>query len=281
MIFKSPAKINLALDILGEEENGYHLIDTIYQIISLFDVISIKRAKTNSIKFEVKEGEKINNKHNTVQQVLEVLKGRIKNSYEIIIKKNIPAGAGLGGGSSDAAAVIKAINTIEELKMDTEEMRRIGAKIGADVPCFIKGKTMIGRHYGENISLLPDLNSFKEWRDLYKVLIIPERRKKTKEVYSSIDIKLCGKSTDKTKKMLEGLKNRNFNKIINNIHNDFEIFAGEEFAHTKKILEEKEGALRALLCGSGTAVFAVSNNPFYVEALSRELPNQRILNLNQ
>ncbi|MBN1495026.1 4-(cytidine 5'-diphospho)-2-C-methyl-D-erythritol kinase [Candidatus Peregrinibacteria bacterium] len=266
MIVKAPAKINLALDILGKDKNGYHLIDTIFQIIPVFDIISIKKSSRLKIKFKGEEGAKVDNKKNTVQQVFDLLKNKIKNSYEVIVQKNIPVGAGLGGGSSDAAAVIKALNNFERLNMSTDEMRKIGAKIGADVPCFIKGKTMLGTHYGEKITVLPDLDLFKKWKNLYKLLIVPDRRKKTKNVYAKVNLKKCGHNRHKTKKIIQGLKNRNFIQIISNIHNDFCLL--------------KEGPLKALLCGSGTAVFAISNSPFDLSELCRVLQYRHIQGRN-
>lgn len=282
MIFKTPAKINLALDILKKEENGFHIIQTVYHAIPLFDEISIEKIKGKTeIIFKGEESDLIKKEDNTVLKALKLLneKQKFLNAYKITVKKNIPVGAGLGGGSSDAAAVIKAFNELEFLGMKTDEMRENAAKISMDAPFFIEPVTALGTHYGEKILLLPEFL----WNGKYTILILPprEKRKKTAERYAGVDTGLTAKNTAQTDALTEAVKTNDTEGVIKNLHNDFEIFEGNEFAHVKKILEEGEGALKALLCGSGTAVFAVSNNPFDLSELSRALPNQRILNLNQ
>ena len=288
MIYFSPAKINLSLDILSREDNGFHLIKSVYQTVPLYDKISVDQINNGSgksnIVFTGDESDLISKEDNTVLKAIKLLneKQKFKNDYNILVEKNIPIGAGLGGGSSDAATIIKALNKLESMNLSSEEMRKIGAKIGADVPLFIEKGTSFGTHYGEKITLLPDLNELSEWGKKYKILVIPptEKRKKTAERYASVDTNLTGKNKAKMDAMIKAINNGDADAVIKNMHNDFEIFAGPEFEKTKDVLL-KNGALLALLCGSGTAVFAISNKPFDAASLSRVLPNQRILNLNQ
>jgi len=274
MIKNAFAKINLSLDILGKDETGYHNVQTILQEISLNDEILIEKNKNHEIEFKGEESHLIDPENNTITEAIKAMKP--KNKYKIIVTKNIPLGAGLGGGSSNAATIIKAVNEIEKMQLGSDEMREITKNIGVDVPFFIDGGTALGTHYGEKIELLPKLN----WADQHKLLVIPQMRKSTKRMYSRIDLEKCGSHTNQTKKMLASIKANSTEHVFENLHNDFENFAGAGFAEIKEKLLEN-GAEHVVLCGSGTAVFALSNNPFDSEALCQALPNQHILNLTQ
>lgn len=274
MIFKSHAKVNLALDILGREENGYHLVQTVLQKLSLADEICIREESENSVIFEGQEGHLINTKENTVTKAIESLKP--SKNYSVTIKKNIPLGAGLGGGSSNAATVLKAINQMEELGFSNEKLRAIGSKIGVDVPFFIEAGTAFGTHYGEEITILPNL----EWQEIKKILIVPHIRKRTSSMYNQLNLNVCGTNKNKTGKMIEALKNNDAKTALNLMHNDFETVAHQGFDEIKDALKNN-GAIHTILCGSGTAVLGLSNNSFDLKALSQALPNQRILSLLQ
>ncbi len=265
MIYKSHAKVNLALDILGKDENGYHFVQTVLQKIPLFDEINIEKSLENSVVFKGEESGLIDNKNNTITKALEVLNPSGK--YKITVQKNIPVGAGLGGGSSNAATVLNAINEIENLGLSKDSLRTFGAKIGMDVPFFIEPGTAVGRHYGEQIQVLPNLNL----ANFHMVLFIPRERKNTKKIYEKIDITICGEKKTDTGKMINILENGDKKPILDLIHNDFE--------NVSKVPKIKNA--RTILCGSGTAFFAISNSPFDFEELSRELPHLRILDLRQ
>jgi len=267
MIYKSHAKVNLTLDILGRDKNGYHFVQTIMQKIPLFDEINIEESTEDSIVFEQEESRFIDVKKNTISQAMELLNPSKK--YKIIVKKNIPVGAGLGGGSSNAATVLNVINEIENLGFSKNKLREIGVKIGIDVPFFIDPGTAIGRHYGEQIEILPDFNL----ENFYTILIIPKEGKITKSMYEKIDIEKCGKEKTNTEKMLELLKKADYNRIMDLMHNDFETIDDIKIPQIKNA--------RTILCGSGTTVFGISNSPFDLEGLSQVLPHLRILDLHQ
>ena len=271
MIYKSHAKVNLALDILGVEKNGYHLVQTILQKISLADEICIQESGENSVIFEGKEAHLIDRNNSTVTKALTLINP--SKRYTITVKKNIPLGAGLGGGSSNAATVLTAINQMEQLDMSNSQLCEIGSKIGIDVPFFIRGGTAFGEHYGEKITKLPNL----KWENFYKVLIIPHIRKQTKLQYNKLDLSLCGKNKNQTKKMIEILKTDDHSSLFALMHNDFETIASQELTEITHALK----ADYSILCGSGTAVLGISNNPFDLRELSRALPNQHILSLLQ
>ena len=156
---KSPAKINLALKIKEKRKDGYHEIETIMQTIDLSDKVTIKKKnKGITVKTNI---EALNNKENIAYKALLEMKKYIGNDgIEIYIEKNIPIGSGLGGGSSNAATVIKGINKLFNLSLDNDTLYEIAEKLGSDVPFFILGGTSFVTGRGDIIKKLPDLMNF-------------------------------------------------------------------------------------------------------------------------
>ena len=282
MIEYSHAKVNLALDVLGKHESGFHKIQTILQEIPLMDTIDFYntpgKGKFN-IKFRGKEANEIDSTNNTVGNAIKVLAKRwkFKNDYEITVNKKIPIAAGLGGGSSNAATVITALNSIEVMKLTNDEMREIGAEIGIDVPFFIEGGSALGTNFGEKITVLDPLTKWSKWSDMHKLLLVPTRRQLTEDAFKRLNLETCGQNIGKTEKMLKGFEEKNSDLIFENIHNDFEQGIGDGF----DLIKSTVNAEYILLCGSGTSILALSKNPFDVKALSAKLPNLHILDLNR
>jgi 4-diphosphocytidyl-2-C-methyl-D-erythritol kinase len=282
MKYRAFAKINLALDIIKRDVTRYHVIRTVLQEIPLFDEIEIvpleKEGGDFLLHFEGDEAHIIDPLDNTVEKVFRLMlkQFKFKNSYKIVVHKNIPLGSGLGGGSSDAATVLKALNELENLKLSNDDLRKISTKISMDVPFFIEGGTALGTHFGETIKLLPPLNLSQ----IHKLLIIPKQRKNTADVYGKVDVSLTNKDSEKTDKLIQAINDNDSENITKNMHNDFELFTDPTFSETKEALA-KNNATKVILCGAGTAVFAISNNSFDLKALSQALPHQRILDLNQ
>lgn len=144
MKVKARAKVNLALDVLGKREDGYHDLDMIMAPCALYDELEIEPADHQEI---VCEGEELP-ESNTLTKTMDLLKSRfpLKHEYKIRLYKGIPSQAGLGGASADAAALLKAVNTLENLNLSLEELMDLGAEIGADVsfclfdqPARVKG----------------------------------------------------------------------------------------------------------------------------------------------
>jgi 4-diphosphocytidyl-2-C-methyl-D-erythritol kinase len=178
MKVKSYAKINLFLDITGvDEKDGYHYIDSLFQEVTLHDEIKIRKSKYDSVIF--------NNpsipRENTVSIALCLFKeaAGISQAYSITVDKRIPSGAGLGGGSSNAAAVLRALAEIH--KINLKDIIPIGEKIGSDVPFFFTGGLCRVRGKGEIIT-----KSELKLRNLYFVIIYPGKPVSTKWAYSLI-----------------------------------------------------------------------------------------------
>lgn len=267
----SPAKINLCLDIIKKNEDGYHEIRTIlHEIPELYDVIHLEEIPSGiEIEFKGEEAHLIDKENNTILKAFELIKP--SKGYRVTIEKNIPLGAGLGGGSSNAARIL----------MEFGEKEEIGSKIGMDVPFFFLGGTTLGEHYGEKLTHMKTLN-LDEYK---KVFIIHGQRKQTKKMYMKVKLSETNKSSDKTDALIKAIENEKSDQVVQNMHNDFEFFTDPWFLEIKEKLKE-HGAIQSVLCGAGTAVFALFPKDAFskksdFEALSQALPHQRILNLPQ
>ncbi|MEO0232230.1 MAG: 4-(cytidine 5'-diphospho)-2-C-methyl-D-erythritol kinase [candidate division WOR-3 bacterium] len=255
MIIKAYAKINLGLWIMGKREDGYHEIKTIFHPIDLYDEIEINKSELVKIKCdEGPEGDK-----NIAIKVLEEL-SKYKNKFygaEIYIKKNIPIGGGLGGGSSDAASILKALNEIYLLNLTNEEMYNIAKKIGSDVPYFLDYGTMKGEGRGdilENISTDFKGNFF---------IFYPGFEINSAWAYSEIDKiyedeEMIKKKEEKFYNVLKYLEEKKYEEFIKEIENDFEkvIFKYYPFFVKIKDLLISKGAKKVMLAGSGSSLWA-------------------------
>ena len=166
--FKSPAKMNLYLRILDKRNDGFHNLDSSFQLIDLFDQIEITNIDTNEIEIECNPNI-IKTKNNIVYTAVNILRERYKidKGIRIKIKKNIPIGAGLGGGSSNAATVLIALNQIWDLKIQIHDLMKIGRALGADVPFFINGENAL-------VSGIGDVLTKKESDKAKYILICPD-----------------------------------------------------------------------------------------------------------
>ena len=196
LIVPAYAKLNLTLDVLGRRPNGYHDIDSVMQSISLHDLVWIER--TDCRVFDVVgppiEGE------NLILKAARELEGRVSRHLPFTIRlfKRIPLGAGLGGGSSDAAAFLKAANALYRLNLKTEELAEIGAQIGQDVPFFLTGGTQRATGLGSTLSALPRVPS--SWQFL---VVAPQVQVSTRQVYEAVDGN--APSAPRTPKLVEAL----------------------------------------------------------------------------
>ena len=257
MLINSYAKINLSLEIGRKLSNNYHQINSVFRQIGLHDKISIKKLKKDKIiiKSNIKN---IENKDNLAYKAASLLKKRykIKDGIEIKIDKNIPLQSGLGGGSSNAASTLTALNSLFDLKLDKDELMKLASKIGSDVPFFIEGKTCLVSGIGDKVKKIDSLN-------LNFVLIKPDIGIPTKLAYNEYDKHIENntkiKKENKTKKLAEALKQKNIEKIAENLHNDFEPVIIRKYPIIKKIKNDliKNSALNALMSGSGSAVFGI------------------------
>lgn len=253
MQIKAYAKINLALDVVGKRQlDGYHLLKMIMQTIDLYDTIEVKKIEKDIILKCNKNYVPLDNR-NLAYKAAELFMDRfdIKSGVEINIDKNIPVSAGLAGGSTDAAAVLKAMNTVFEVGADKKVLEELALKIGADVPYCIDGGTALCEGVGEIITKLP---SFKNY---ILVLVKPPFGVSTKEVYGSLDIKKIYKHPD-VDNIMKAMEEGNLEFVASNMKNVLENVTLRKHKILTSIKNEmiRMEALGSLMSGSGPSVFA-------------------------
>lgn len=245
MKIRANAKINLSLGIKGKREDGYHLIDTVMQSVSLYDEITVEKACETSVKcdkYEIKQQDNIAFK----AAKLFFEEYGITGGADISIKKNIPAPAGLGGGSADAAAVLLALNCLYNVKACDSDLEKIALKLGADVPFFIKGGCRRAEGIGEVLTDLSPLNKG------FILLAIAEQKPSTGEMYRQIDNKPYRECD--TNAVIDAIQNGDLCTLSDNFYNAFAEVWQESFVK-KALLEQKP--IGVSLSGSGPTWFAI------------------------
>lgn len=245
------AKINLSLDVLEEREDGYHNIDTIMQLIDMKDDVEIKLIDENKCIIQC-SNPKVPSDHNNLvhkawRKVLDYT-GK-EQGIAVKIKKNIPMAAGLAGGSSNAAAVMKGLNELMSLNLTQKELMELGLSIGADVPYFFVGKTVRATGVGNIFEEIP----MKETLPL--LLVNNGTEISTKEVYDRIIPSSASRIDEVSKAISQGdidsLKTVSYNtmeKVVFQMH--------PEIGDIKERLLTL-GADAALMSGSGATVFSI------------------------
>lgn len=255
LAFKTPAKINLALNILGKREDGYHELETLLQMVSLYDRIELE-STPSTIELDCNHPDIPSDSSNLAVRAALLLK---KHFYErkelgcrIRLEKNIPAGAGLGGGSGNAAGVLWGLNVLWDLKLTRENLRDLAADLGSDVPFFLCSPLALGTGRGEKVTPLQPI------KKLNVVLVFPGFSIAASEVYGSPNLKLTTRKNN-ISIIQKNLSQSGFSDLGTHLHNDLEPVVVESYPVINEIKNELR-ALRAkgaLLSGSGSTVFAV------------------------
>lgn len=185
---RARAKINLTLDVTGRREDGYHTVEMVMQSIALHDTVRVTaihgEKKPRGIVLSCSLPFLPTDERNLAYRAAELFykeTGALLETCEIHIEKRIPVAAGLAGGSTDAAAVLRALNALHTAGLTDDELCEMGLKLGADVPFCLRGGTMLAQGIGEELSLLPDMPH------CWVVLCKPPFAVPTKEVYQEID----------------------------------------------------------------------------------------------
>jgi 4-diphosphocytidyl-2-C-methyl-D-erythritol kinase len=252
------AKVNYALDVLGLRADGYHEVSTVMQSISLADEVELCRAAVGfDLSVEPEEVEIGPQERNTTYlawKALQRLSGR-ELPVKVTLHKEIPAGAGLGGGSADAAAVLVGLNELFGLGLRVDELRGIGAGIGADVPFCISGGTAIGQGVGEILTPLPAPPAHQ------LVVAKPSWSADTGGIYQAYD-QARTKSMHSVEPVVSALRSYSLPALAAAVGNDLApVTRGiiPEVARLGRTLLAS-GALGASMSGSGTAVYGIFHN---------------------
>ncbi|MCX7951005.1 MAG: 4-(cytidine 5'-diphospho)-2-C-methyl-D-erythritol kinase [Clostridiales bacterium] len=251
MIIDSPAKINLSLDVIGKREDGYHLLEMIMQTISLYDKVKISKSSEMMVTCSA-QGVPCD-KSNIAYRAAELMKSRfnIGDNFKIEIEKNIPVAAGLAGGSTNGAAVIKGINELYSLNLSKDDMMEIGLKLGADVPFFFEGGTCLAEGIGERLTKLSDISCSL-------VVAKPPIFVSTKYVYQNLKLDEIVVHPN-TKRLIEYIKENNIRYLADSMVNVLESVTIKEYPVIQEIknIMLEFGALGSMMSGSGPSVFGI------------------------
>ena len=253
LLIKAPAKINLGLEILGRRADGFHDIATLFQAIDLYDDLYFTPAQSGIILDGNRTGLDMG-ENNLIYRAAKRLLDYVSFSggVKIRLNKRIPIGAGLGGGSSDAAATLRGLIQLYHMSVSEKEIHNIARSLGADVPFFLRGPIAFGYGIGDILKPSPPLPP------CWVVLIKPNFDISTGSIYQKYDLTLT-KSVNKIKILETAIESADPKKIGNALFNDLELICISEFpvlADIKKRLLSF-GAFGALMTGSGSSVFGL------------------------
>ncbi len=272
LVVQSFAKINVCLDVTGLREDGYHLLDTVMLPISLHDTLLITetpRAVDNYITLD--EFTIGDSQYNTVTQAINFLdeKYKLNTKFKIDLHKVIPMKAGLGGGSSNAAFTLKAIDAYKKLNATEEEIHNAAVKIGADVAFFIKNKPARCRGIGDIIEPITIKN------DHLVYIVKPEKGCPTKEVFAISDKKRNWPHGN-VDAVVKALEEGDDDLLAKSVFNVLEESSFELVPEIKTIKDElKEiGFKIVLMSGSGSSVFALTTDKKLIKAANKKLENK-------
>ena len=251
--YTSHAKINLGLQVLNKREDGYHNLHSLFMEIDLADELSFRKA--SELKLDIEGADLPLDENNLITKAYRLIRSKfedVQSEYSIHLKKKIPIGGGLGGGSSNAATVLTALNQLWELNLTEDELENLSKSLGADVPFFIRGGIQLIEGIGDLLSPIDPA----PMKDLQFVLVVPPIHISTPWAYRALNKTLRpNKSRPKfaplSRPMNWGLFDNDFERII------YETYP--EIRETKVNLQ-KAGALYAGLSGSGSTVFGVFDN---------------------
>lgn len=254
LIVKSPAKINIGLNIINKQSDGFHNLETIFYPLNLFD--EIRFIKSDKFSFNSNDENLNKEKSNLIIKAKELLEKEFDAQLpvEIYLEKNIPIGAGLGGGSSNAASTLLALTKLFNLEIDSETIGRLALSLGSDVPFFVNPVPSFAESRGEKII------SINFIMDKYLLIVNPGIHVATKWAFGLI----TPNQPKVSLKSLIGKSEIEFEDLIRIASNDFE---NDVFNHFPEIKEIKEkmlefGAVFSLMTGTGSTVWGM----FYDEA---------------
>lgn len=262
------AKINLTLEVLRRLPSGYHELASVMQEVSLQDEVYLELSMDREIHLICNDKSVPISERNLAWQAAERLRHFCAkpSGAKITLFKRIPVGGGMGGGSADAAAVLRGLNQLWELNLDTQALQTLAQDIGMDVPFCIQGGTALATGRGEIVIPLPPAPRL----DL--VIAHPGIGVSTAEAYQSLNLNRTVKLVE-AKRMRDALTSGNARVISQCLYNDFELPISRRvpaITRLKQIMLE-HGALGTLMCGSGSGVFGIAESPEQAQRIAAVL----------
>ncbi|GAK13888.1 4-(cytidine 5'-diphospho)-2-C-methyl-D-erythritol kinase [Geomicrobium sp. JCM 19039] len=255
---KAPAKINLSLDVLAKREDGFHEVEMIMTEVDLADRIDLTSRRDQQIVIQTHAGYIPADRRNLAYQAASLLRKRYRISagVTIYIQKNIPVAAGLAGGSSDAAAVLRGLNQMWGLKLSKERLAELGSEIGSDIAFCVHGGTARATGRGEKIEHLPAPPA------CWVVLAKPPIGVSTADVYGRVRVTNPDPANTGSRAIEQAIRDQDYAQICTHLHNDLEQVTMKLYPEVGQIKERmlESGADAALMSGSGPTVFGLVNS---------------------
>jgi 4-diphosphocytidyl-2-C-methyl-D-erythritol kinase len=266
LVVRTPAKVNLFLEILNKRPDGYHELVTLMVAVRLFDILTFKEESTDVIRFTCDDPRVPASGENLVWRATELIRRETgcKHGVHIQLQKQIPMAAGLGGGSSDAAATLVALNRLWKLRLATPELIALAARLGSDVPFFISATAAWCTGRGELVA------PFQMAKPLHLVLACPAAGLSTAEVYRQVVVPKRPRSPERMKR---ALATGDVEAIGAAVFNRLQPVAERRCAEVKA-LRSLFGALAPaghLMSGSGSSYVALCRSQRAAQALARQV----------
>jgi 4-diphosphocytidyl-2-C-methyl-D-erythritol kinase len=270
LILKTPAKINFGLQILYKRPDGFHELETILQMVALFDELEFL-ASDGKIKLTCNQPGIPEDENNLVFKAAKVLTEKFpekaKSGVKINLKKNIPAGAGLGGGSGNAAFALLGLNKFWDLGLNCEELVSFAASLGSDIPFFLVSPTALGTGRGEKIAKIVSPQKISV------IIVFPSFFISTPWVYQNLNLELT-KTENNISILQKFLSQSDISQLGKSLQNHLEPVVFKKYPVVREIKDKllEMGACGALMSGSGSAVFGIFEDSFKAKEAYEMLP---------
>ena len=270
---KAMAKINLGLDVVRRREDGYHEVRMIMQTVNLYDKLVITVNEEPGIRLTTNLGFLPVNEDNLIYKAARLLMDEydIKKGVDIQLQKFIPVAAGMAGGSTDAAATLIGMNRLFRLNLSRQQMMDYGVKLGADVPYCIAGGTALSEGIGEILTPLPDVPKG------YVLVAKPGINVSTRFVYTNLKLNEETEHPD-IDAQIEAIKEQDFRKMAGLMGNVLETVTIPAHPISQEIKDfmMTEGAVNAMMSGSGPTVFGLFEDKQLAEKACEKLRESRL-----
>ena len=266
MKIKAYGKINLTLDVVGRRKDGYHLLDTVMQTISIWDELEIQHSRQPGVHLQCNKDSLPTDSKNTAFRAAKFFledRGLENEGVYIFIKKHLPSRSGMGGGSADAAAVLRGLNEMYGTGLSADKLMELGAKVGADVPFCVVGGAARCTGVGA------DVEPIEPMPQCWLVVCKPPTGMSTPRAYSLLD-QYPLSSTQATPRMLEAMAAGNLKRIGKGLANRFDETIRMAPVRALKRAMMDAGALGSMMTGSGSSVYGI----FETEQRAREAMEQ-------
>lgn len=282
----APAKINLYLEIIGDRPDGYHELAMLLQSIGLTDRVDLRANGTDQIRVRCDDPEVPNDESNLAYKAAALMVGEFPESFnryggvDISIEKHIPMGAGLAGGSADAAAVLVGIDLLWNLGLTQSEIQDLAATIGSDIPFCVMGGTAIATRRGEFLAPLPSLDNLYVVLAKYRSIGVSTAwaYKTYRQQFHTAYAKDTDDLTDRRQRvhsgpMVEAISKRNGKRIGELLHNDLEKVVLPAYPQVDSLKREmfQLDTLGVMMSGSGSTVFALVESKGQAEIIQQQL----------